>query len=43
MKKWMSMMLVALFSAATLSACNTVGGAGEDIETGGEKIQDAAS
>lgn len=43
MKKWMSMMLIALFSAAALSACNTVGGAGEDIESGGESIQDAAS
>ncbi|REC94636.1 entericidin A/B family lipoprotein [Kushneria indalinina] len=42
MKKWMSMTLIALFSAAALSACNTVGGAGEDISSGGESIQDAA-
>lgn len=40
--------LVALFlvgvlgSMGTLSACNTVSGAGKDIERGGEKIQDAS-
>lgn len=26
----------------TLSACNTMEGAGEDVEDGGEAIQDAA-
>lgn len=33
---------LATFSAATLSACNTVEGAGEDIESAGEAIQDGA-
>jgi predicted small secreted protein len=35
---------VALFCSAGLSvsACNTVHGAGRDVERGGEKIQDAA-
>jgi entericidin B len=35
---------VGLLSAALLSAsaCNTMKGAGKDIERGGEKIQDAA-
>jgi entericidin B len=28
--------------AATLSACNTVGGAGEDISAGGKAITDTA-
>lgn len=29
-------------AAAVLSGCNTVEGAGRDIERGGEKLQDAA-
>jgi|SwirhirootsSR3_FD_contig_31_17591212_length_481_multi_6_in_0_out_0_2 predicted small secreted protein len=29
-------------AAATLSGCNTVHGAGEDIERGGENLQNAA-
>lgn len=39
-------MVVALvglgIAAAVLSGCNTVEGAGRDIERGGEKLQDAA-
>lgn len=34
--------LLALGGVAALGACNTVQGAGKDIERGGEKIQDAA-
>ena len=41
-----SRLLAALFviglSAVALSACNTVEGAGEDIESAGESIQDGA-
>lgn len=33
-------MLVAM--SAVTAGCNTIGGAGEDIERGGEKIQGAA-
>jgi predicted small secreted protein len=29
-------------AAAVLSGCNTVNGAGKDIERGGEKLQDAS-
>lgn len=29
-------------AAAVLSGCNTVHGAGQDIERGGEKLQDAS-
>jgi len=29
-------------SGAALTGCNTVQGAGKDIERGGEKVQDAA-
>lgn len=37
--------LLALFMSSfflVLAGCNTMQGAGEDIERGGEKIQDAA-
>jgi entericidin B len=37
--------VVALFLASaftTMTGCNTMHGAGRDIERGGEKIQDAA-
>ena len=40
-KALMALMLVT-FSAAALSACNTVEGAGKDIEATGEAVQDAA-
>ena len=33
---------IAGFSAGALSACNTVEGAGKDIESTGEAIQDGA-
>ena len=36
------LVVLALGSAAAVGACNTVQGAGKDIERGGEKIQDAA-
>ena len=32
----------ALLLALGLSACNTIEGAGKDIERGGEKVQDTA-
>jgi entericidin B len=34
------MMLVVLGALGTVAGCNTVAGAGKDIERGGEKIQD---
>lgn len=34
--------LVALFLAGSLAACNTVEGAGEDIEQGGEAVSETA-
>lgn len=34
---------VLALGAASLSACNTVGGAGQDIEHAGEAVQDAAN
>lgn len=36
--------LLAIFLASTfaLAGCNTIEGAGKDIESGGEKVQDTA-
>ena len=36
------MMLGIVGSLSAISACNTVAGAGKDIERGGEKVQDVA-
>ena len=41
-RKALLALMVAGFSAAALSACNTVEGAGEDIESTGEALQDSA-
>ena len=42
MKRLMALMLLALFSVGTLSACNTMKGAGKDVEKVGEKVQQSA-
>jgi predicted small secreted protein len=42
MKKTISILLLLAISAG-LTACNTFRGAGQDIERGGEKVQDAAT
>jgi predicted small secreted protein len=42
MKKIISILCLVAMSVG-LSACNTIKGAGKDVESGGEKVQDAAS
>ena len=42
MKRLMAMVLLALFSMGTLSACNTVKGVGKDVEKVGDKMQEKA-
>jgi predicted small secreted protein len=42
MKRLMAVLLLALFSMGTLTACNTVAGAGKDVQGAGEKVEDAA-
>ncbi|WP_282039972.1 entericidin A/B family lipoprotein [Halomonas alimentaria] len=42
MKRTLTMLLAALFAVSLLSGCNTIRGAGQDIERGGEAIQDAS-
>ncbi|QJQ97857.1 MULTISPECIES: entericidin A/B family lipoprotein [Halomonas] len=39
MKRTMAIVLLSLFTLSLLSGCNTIRGAGEDIERGGEAIQ----
>lgn len=42
MKRILSLMLVTLFTVSLLSGCNTMRGAGEDIESGGKAVQRSA-
>ncbi len=45
-KKTLTSLFVIMFLASTtavISGCNTVAGAGKDIERGGEKIKDEAN
>lgn len=45
MKHWIRGLLIAmaLGISTLLGACNTVEGAGKDVERGGEAVQDAAN
>lgn len=40
--KFMTSSILGLTFAFAVSACNTIEGAGEDIEAGGEAVEDAA-
>lgn len=42
MKRTLALGLVALFTVSLLSGCNTIRGAGQDIEEGGEAIQESS-
>ena len=42
MKRVIALMLLAMFSVGTLTACNTVAGVGKDVEKVGDKIEDKA-
>ena len=42
MKRIIALTLLSLFSVSMLSTCNTVSGAGKDIEAAGDKIDDKA-
>jgi len=42
MKRLIAVMLLAMFSVGTMTACNTVKGAGQDVQKAGEKVEDAA-
>jgi entericidin A len=42
MKRIIALSLLTLFSAGVLTGCNTMSGAGKDIEAAGDKIDDKA-
>ncbi len=42
MKSLVSLMLLSLFSIAVLAGCNTIAGAGKDVQKAGEKVEGAA-
>jgi len=42
MKRLVALMLLSMFSVAMLAGCNTVAGAGKDVQKAGEKVEDAA-
>jgi predicted small secreted protein len=42
MKVYVILIPIMIFITSMLSACNTISGAGQDIEAGGEKIQETA-
>ena len=43
MKRSVALLLLAAFSLATLSACNTMEGLGKDVKKLGEKVEEKAS
>jgi len=42
MKRLMTLLMLAMFSTGLLAGCNTMAGAGKDVQKAGEKIQDKA-
>lgn len=42
MKRLTALLLLALFSMGILTACNTVAGAGKDVQKAGEKVEEKA-
>ncbi|APX94484.1 entericidin [Halomonas sp. 1513] len=43
MKKAIALSFALLMAAGALAGCNTMDGAGQDVERGGEAVQDAAN
>lgn len=42
-QRTLAFVLLSLFTLSLLTGCNTMRGAGQDIEDGGKAVQDAAS
>ncbi|WP_374249216.1 entericidin A/B family lipoprotein [Thermomonas sp.] len=42
MKRLLALLVLVVFASATLTACNTMAGAGKDIKRAGEKLEGAA-
>lgn len=43
MKRLSCVLLLSLMSMALLAGCNTIAGAGKDVQKAGEKVEDAAT
>ncbi len=43
MKRLTALMLLAMFTVGTLTACNTMKGAGQDVQKVGEKVEESAN
>lgn len=43
MKRYVALLLIAMFSFVALTGCNTVNGFGKDVQKVGEKVEDASS
>lgn len=41
--KFFKILSISLLLAFGISACNTIGGIGKDLESGGETLRDAAN
>ncbi|HEY4561008.1 MAG TPA: entericidin A/B family lipoprotein [Lysobacter sp.] len=42
MKRLTALLLLAMFSMSTLTACNTMAGVGKDVSKVGDKVEDKA-
>ena len=42
MKRMFALLMLVMFSTMTLTACNTIAGAGKDVQKAGEKVEDKA-
>lgn len=42
MKRLTALLLLAMFSMSTLTACNTMAGMGKDVSKVGDKVEDKA-
>lgn len=42
MKRLISLLMLVAFSTGLLTACNTMAGAGQDVQKVGEKVEDKA-
>ncbi|XKH59800.1 entericidin A/B family lipoprotein [Halomonas sediminis] len=42
MKKLLAMSFILLLSAGVLTGCNTIAGAGQDVQEGGRAVEEAA-
>ena len=42
MKRLIALLMLVMFSSVILTACNTVAGAGTDVQKAGEKVEEKA-